>query len=253
MEPLLICTDFDGTIATHDDIPPFAPTFFEQIQALRKKRKVIWTINTGREWEGLSEALMRRECEIWPDWVILIERYIYRVENQAVIPLQPWNTNCVKTHDKLFNENTLFFNSVEKKYKNSKAVQIIPDQGSPFGLLTDTEKEADEVEVFLQSLLPKGMDYVRNSTCFRFAHKDYNKGTCLSQLGEYLETSASQRFAIGDHLNDISMLQTLHAQYVACPSNATETVKLQIAKNKGYIATQPVHLGVVEALNHFFK
>lgn len=47
------------------------------------------------------------------------------------------------------------------------------------------------------------------------------------------------------------MLDGRHAQWVACPANAVEAVKIAVAKAGGYVARGECSAGIVEALRHF--
>ena len=61
---------------------------------------------------------------------------------------------------------------------------------------------------------------VRNTIYFRFAHRDYTKGSALGAITRELGLGAQNCFAVGDHLNDLSMLNRSYAQQLTCPANA---------------------------------
>jgi len=98
MEPLLLSTDFDGTILNHDLPAPMAPGFFDWIEQERQRREVIWVINTGRDWDSLQEELQSRQARFMPDWVVLVEREIHHLESGSLVPLNHWNQRCTETH-----------------------------------------------------------------------------------------------------------------------------------------------------------
>ena len=119
------------------------------------------------------------------------------------------------------------------------------DAGSPLGIIWSCDgEEADEI-------LPAYYDAarcsdwptlvaVRNSIYFRFSHKFYHKGACLEAISNGLGVLPLQIFVIGDHLNDLSMLDRRYARHLACPGNAVEEVKEKVRSQGGYVASADV-------------
>ncbi|MFH1066748.1 MAG: HAD-IIB family hydrolase [bacterium] len=252
--PLLICTDFDGTLA-EEERRPIAPAFFDWLENTRKKRRVTWVINTGRQWEDLAEALHNRNAPQWPDWAILVERSIYRVRSKKAVSFKKWNDRCEKTHRKLFRQTRPLFAKMRAELSLMKGIFIDEeDLGSPWRVITDSEKIGDRVSKLIERHLPAEplLIAMRNSYFFRFAHRDFHKGSCLTALCSRIGIGAEHCFAAGDHYNDLPMLRRKHARHLACPSNAVAAVKRQLVAQRGYIARKPVAFGVVEALEHFF-
>jgi hydroxymethylpyrimidine pyrophosphatase-like HAD family hydrolase len=58
--------------------------------------------------------------------------------------------------------------------------------------------------------------------------------------------------AVGDHLNDLPMLDRRYAHHLACPANAVDAVKKQVASQGGHVCTAGIASGVVEAWDRFF-
>jgi len=252
-QPILISTDFDGTIAGPPDGKPFAEPFMEWLREARAHRPVTWVINTGRDWESLSAELIARNSPIWPDWVVLIERYVCKVENRKQIPLQKWNHACDRAHDELFPASEALFNRIREKFETRSGVQLIKDPGSPLGIITESEGLADRVAVFLEQTLPPTgkLRAVRNSIYFRFAHRDFNKGTSLEAVGGELGITPTRTFAAGDHYNDLPMLRLAYARQLACPGNAVPEVKNRVREQGGFVAKSVAADGIAQALEYF--
>jgi hydroxymethylpyrimidine pyrophosphatase-like HAD family hydrolase len=253
--PLLVSTDFDGTIATHPPGPGFATGFFDTLERLAQTRTITWVINTGRDWDSLWAELASRGAPRLPDWVILVEREIYRVLPGARLEAhQSWNDTCTRTHQRLFAECQPLLDEIRAALSDAHNLTFVDDVGSPLGLIAASEDQADEIDRLLARLLPTHPDLiaVRNSVYFRFAHRDFNKGSCLRELGRLLDIPPEHTFAAGDHYNDLPMLARDCAHHLACPSNAVDSVKAQLRAQNGYIARLPVDQGINEALHHFF-
>jgi hydroxymethylpyrimidine pyrophosphatase-like HAD family hydrolase len=254
VEPILISTDFDGTIFDHESPSPFASSFMDWIRCARKKRRIVWVINTGRDWESLLPELNRCPHPLWPDWVALIEREIHRVHNGDPHPHHSWNNTCTEIHADLFERARPAFEKTRRELSAFRDLAIVNDIGSPLGLIASNDEQADEVERAIAPLLDEfpDMHVVRNSIYFRFAHVDYHKGSCLGMIASEERIAPEQCFAAGDHHNDVPMLDRKYAHAIACPSNSDPRVIDCVTRQKGFVAKQPAGEGVAEALIHFF-
>lgn len=251
MPPLLLSTDFDGTILDHDLPPPMAPEFFDWLKHQRSRRTVIWIINTGRDWESLRHELERRQARCLPDWVVLIEREVHRLTPQGTLqPHQEWNQRCFEIHADLFTRADAMIQSLRQELDRFPGLQFVRDSGSPLGLIAADEQQADEVQQALQPLHQAFPDLhtVRNTVYFRFAHVDYHKGSCLGLIQAETGIGPEHTIAAGDNLNDLAMLQRRWARHLICPANAHPAVLDQVRQQGGHIASRPAGAGVAEAL-----
>jgi hypothetical protein len=91
---------------------------------------------------------------------------------------------------------------------------------------------------------------VRNDVYARFSHAAYNKGTALGELARRHGLAASAVFAAGDHLNDLPMLSSNYARWLAAPQNAVEPVKEAVTRQRGFVSRFAHGEGVAEGLAH---
>ena len=250
LPPLLISTDFDGTILDHDLPSPMAPEFFDWLEETRKVRRVVWVINTGRDWTSLDYDLTRRQARFLPDWVVLVEREIHRLNSGSLQGLPCWNRQCKEVHEELFLRAEKAIENTRKELARFANLQIITDIGSPLGLIAESEEQANDVQTAIQPLLDAfpEMHTVRNSVYFRFAHVDFHKGSCLNRIAEEEKIPLEQRFAAGDHFNDLLMLDSKIAHHLTCPANAVPEVKAKVREHGGHVSDLTTHFGVVEGL-----
>src|SRR5881392_2870702 len=99
----LISTDFDGTLFAEFENPPIP----EKLQALiadLQSRGVKWVINTGRDMSSLMEALARARVSVQPDYLVLVEREIHEHNGARYVGIEPWNAECVRAHEQLFQQ-----------------------------------------------------------------------------------------------------------------------------------------------------
>ncbi len=253
-QPLLISTDFDGTLIMDYDEKPMAPAFFSRLEKLRQNYRVAWVINTGRDWASLAELLIAQKAPVFPDWVVLVEREVHRVEKGERVALKHWNKRCEKVHLDLFHRAGPVLEQMRQKLQSFKNLSVIQDIGSPLGLIAESEKQANEIQSALEPLFNAFPEIhaVRNTVYFRFAHIDFHKGSCLAAIAVEEGVSSDNCFAIGDHLNDLSMLDPRYARHIACPSNAVPDVKSKVRQHGGFVASKEGPEGVGQALDHFF-
>ncbi|MES2309905.1 MAG: HAD family hydrolase, partial [Verrucomicrobiota bacterium] len=251
----ILCTDFDGTLLDHDDggSPPPAE-FFEMLYAARQKGDVTWVINTGRGWNDLKHELISKAFPVWPDWVVLVERHIYRLVDREPVEHWEWNDRCREIHLDLFGKTKSLFEEIRTYLQTHTEADLINDSASPLGIVAKSPDEANRIASYLDDRLGAYADlvYVRNSIWFRFSHIHFNKGTCLQEIAKHHEVTPDEILAAGDHWNDLSMLDSQFARGIVCPSNSEDLVKAQVLKHSGYIAQGKAGHGVLEGWKHFF-
>lgn len=250
----LLSTDFDGTLVNHEVKPPIVPELFRALQELRAAG-VQWAVNTGRTLAHIEDGLRREfRFPVEPDFVIVEERDIYRrTRKGGWEPLGDWNVRSAAHLNDLFRLAGPLLAEVLAFLEHVPGASPIYDQGRFIGAVTCTIEEMDQICVFLGKLrerLPL-FNFQRNTIYVRFCHQDYSKGTALAEINRHLGFAAEEVFAVGDHHNDLPMLDRRFAHYVACPGNSCEEVKLAVRTAGGYLAEGAASAGVVEALRHF--
>lgn len=251
----LISTDFDGTLIWHEHEPAVSPELFDLFSDLRKNG-AVWAINTGRAVHHIVEGIEEFEFPIRPDYIITSERDVFRrkPDGKGWEDFGDWNSRCLRAHDELFRQAKPILEEINLYIKNNtKALPINDIAGT--GLVASSEEEMEEIAGFIDSLRPRlpTFHYQRNTRYMRFCHSDYSKGTALGELGRLLGIPKNEIFAVGDHYNDIPMLDGQFASQPACPSNAADAVKQTVLDANGYVANQPCSDGVVEAIHYFSK
>lgn len=249
----LLSTDFDGTLVEHGATPPVVPALFDLFRELQGEG-VLWAVNTGRELQHIVDGLVEFNFPVEPDFVLTAEREVFhRNADGQWQDYGDWNARCTLAHRELFDRAEIFLTDVRTFITREVRAQPIFEGRHMIGLVTTTEEEMDRVCAFLDQERARvpGFQYMRNTVYVRFCHEDYSKGTALTELGRLTGIGRDQIFAVGDHFNDIPMLDGRHARYVACPGNAVDSVKALVRSADGYVAGSECSAGVVEALRYF--
>lgn len=250
----LISTDFDGTLFAEFENPPIPNTIISLITDLQA-HGAKWVINTGRDMSSLMEALARSRILIQPDYLVLVEREIYRHDGVRYAPAVEWNTACARDHEALFTQVRPEVPALTAWINARFRATVYADAFSPFCLIAGNNGDADLIHAELNEFCGRfpHLTVVRNDVYARFCHSAYNKGTALAELTKQLGLTRDDVFAAGDHLNDLPMLSTKYARWLASPHNAIPSVKEVVRRQEGFVSRLACGDGVAEGLSHFLQ
>lgn len=247
--------DFDGTLHDPSGNPPVPLEFFELIRGLRVRRRVLWGINTGRSLGHLMEGMVESNFPFLPDWVVAREREIYLSDRMGGwLPHSPWNTRCEREVHGLFQRAAKLMAHIRREIEEHTGAQWMEWQGEPAGVIARTEEEMAWIVERVTPLAAEEphLSWQRNSIWLRFGHKDFHKGSSLSEVSRIHLMQAARCFAVGDSHNDLDMLDPAHAGMIACPANALGEIRTKVGDSGGLITSQVHGHGVIEALRHYF-
>ena len=250
----LLSTDFDGTLVDHFASPPVVPELFSLLRDLQRGG-TLWAVNTGRALGHILEGLKEFRFPVLPDYVVTTEREVYRKGKSGWEAFGDWNKRCYAAHDELFAAAGPLLDSILEHVNENARAEVIYENGRPVGLVAASEQEMKQIVEFIDNarLRLPAFSYMQNTMYLRFCHSDYSKGSALAELGRLVGIDPENICAIGDHFNDIPMLDGRYARMTGCPSNAAEKVKEIVRASHGVVAGGGCSAGVVEIIHHFWK
>ena len=204
----------------------------------------------------VMEGFIESQFPFLPDWVIAREREIYFPnEFGRFLPHKEWNKRCEKNIHKLFRKSKKALKAIRKEVEEHTGAQYIEVDGDPAGLISRTEEEMEWIIERIEPIVATvpNLGWQRNSIYLRFGHKNYQKGTTLSEVANFFNLDTASTFAAGDSHNDVEMLSKEHSAYAACPANAVNAIKDLITSRDSLVTSSAHGHGVVEALEHFFS
>jgi hydroxymethylpyrimidine pyrophosphatase-like HAD family hydrolase len=249
----LLSMDFDGTLVSESDRPPFPAELIDALNLLRSAG-VRLALNTGRTIDLVDTGLAVNRFPIRPDYALTTERELYRWNGSNWEAFEDWNHVCEQRHEELYQNSLEFLSELETIALNLEGTRIHRESDRFVGVITANSRQMDEFCAYVDQRrdgLPE-FSYQRNSIYLRFCHLDYNKGTVLAELQRLLGFSPEETFAVGDNFNDLPMLDAKFARYLACPTNSIAEVKSAVENHGGIVATKKSGLGVAQALRQFF-
>jgi HAD superfamily hydrolase (TIGR01484 family) len=248
----LISTDFDGTLHAEIEDPP-VPADLRAMIADLQKQGARWVINTGRDLSGLLEAVARAGLSIRPDFVVVVEREIYRHEAAQYVDFGEWNQRSRRLHAELFARLRPEIPRLTAWLNGHHQAMVYEDQFSPFCVLAQNNAEMDAIQALLEACCAErpGLAVMRNDIYARFYHRDFDKGTALAEIARAIGVKPAETLAAGDHINDLAMLSRDVAHFLVAPANAVPKVKQAVLAQGGYVSQQPWGHGVARGLEHY--
>ncbi|MDX1952379.1 MAG: HAD family hydrolase [Verrucomicrobiota bacterium] len=250
----LLSTDFDGTLHTEYEVPPI-PADLERIIGALQRHGVKWVINTGRDLSSLLETLARSQVKIRPDYVIVVEREIYQLNQSEYVGLQEWNDACTQAHKLLFARIRSDMPKLLEWVRSNYEATIYEDTYSPFCLIARNTEDAEAIHQYLAEYCSRigDLSVMRNDIYARFSHVAYNKGTALTEVARRLGIKPKEIIVAGDHFNDIPMLDKNVAEWLISPGNAISFVKESVKSQGGYVSHQLFGSGVARGLEYVLE
>jgi len=249
----LLSTDFDGTLIGYHPDARTARSLSGALTELRLQG-AVWAVNTGRQlWfalEGLAQANLPHD----PEFALTSEKDIYRrIEEGSWEAFGEWNARTERQTLELFSRAAHIFAAIEKMVATRDGIEMLYEDGRLAGLMTADPGTMDQIADVMRKVaidVPE-FSFNRNGVWMRFTHREIHKGSSLAELSRLLGIPREDVLAIGDHLNDVPMLDGSAAGMVACPSNAVLEVQELVRRNGGYVSPHPWGEGVADAIRHF--
>lgn len=245
----LVSTDFDGTIFDQHADAPVASEFQDLIAEFQADGG-FWVINTGRDQASLLEELARCRVRVMPDFLVVVEREIFRREHGKFCPHIEWNSLCSRRHADLARNLADEFPAIVSWIRAHTSASVFADDYSPLAVVASTNEEMDAIDARLADLatVRPEVTWMRNDVYARLCHSDYSKGTALLEIQRLLGLTPEVVFTVGDHLNDLSMLAPEVARYFAVPKNAVTPVIEHVEKLEGRVSEYSFGLAVANEL-----
>ena len=252
-----IFLDFDGTIMVYDEEPGFFhPDVIAMLNTL-PDRGVTWYTNSGRHREGQEVILdlsRRHGLTVMPEALICGESYIYERREKDYLALEPWNTDA-KAVQTAFHRNVQRILRVRltdfARYVEAEQTYLT-DMGTYF-FVDPQNEEHHLVAAMLDDVIREagGGLLVKNGPWLFAQPEELNKGRALQRLMQHRNIPPEEILAVGDHENDLSMLDGNTAGKTGCPASAIPEVRALVSENNGYVSAYDGPLGTLDVLRHY--
>ena len=220
---------------------------------------VAWIANSGRTLEGqleiIGHSIDERGLSQWPDAVLHSECYVHMREDGHYVPLSDWNDQAER-----------WLQQVQQSLRGDYKLELeaLIDHHRPNGVYHRGDATVFHVQgeesgrlafiTALESFLAPIPDahIVHNGEWIAIVHRRLGKGNIVRAYLAARGLAGDAVLTVGDHGNDLSMLDGSVTPYVACPGDAYAPVQSAVRAAGGYVASAPGPHGTLEALRHYF-
>ena len=191
--------------------------------------------------------------QVLPNFVVAVEREVYRHTGHRYIGLEPWNGRCAADHQGLFERHRHEISSLMASLDERHDATIYSDAWSPLCVIASSFQEMDliEQEISVACAGWPEVQTVRNDVYLRLAHRGYDKGSALQEICRLESIGRDEVFAVGDHFNDLPMLRPEIARFLGTVANAQPKVVTAVRGAGGRVSPLRAGLGVLELLELF--
>ena len=252
----LVSLDFDGTIL---DYPPEGPVLHPVIISILNDlcyRGIAWVANSGRALDELNEIVSASVANgLWnlPQAFLCLECMIYECRGQAIRAVEPWNSRMVEIlrdlHARVRIAIEPRLDEIRKRFTNEIAMSELyasfrlPDADAMPAEL------CNHLRVWLRDV--EGVALTRNGSWVAIHSSHAGKGNILRVYADRAGYDFDEILAIGDHFNDLTMLDGTAAGYVGCPGDALAEVKDIVRAAGGFVADREGPLGAAEVIKNY--
>jgi len=212
-------------------------------------------IVSGRPWYDMRTILAQHGVNFgrpFPSFLVYREKFILWVEDGKTRDEGEWNRLKMREMEALNHEilkrTPSWLAALKEAGLTHKIWNIFGDYG--FEVFYSTPEEAEKARGILARLadgLPNA-EVQRNYWGTNVVLASGNKGCALRHVADGLGIAPDEVLAIGDSLNDLSMLDGRCGLRSAAVGNADPVVKEAVLKNGGLVAENPGGEGVAEII-----
>lgn len=240
------------------DEPPgfFHPQIIEQLNHL-EACGIAWCTNSGRDFEDQLRVLAmcyRKGLRHRPVAMICSESLIFEAEADTYVPAQPWNGQIESRLIPLQRAVQAVLEPVlDDLHRRHRG--CIPYLGEHFtAFLVPDEHDAParlhaELEQRLTSI--EGSCISRNAGWVAVLTQGLGKGNALAEFARRAGIGSGSILAVGDHFNDLSMLDGRVAHHTGCPHSAIGAVKEAVQRAGGWISSEQGPLGTLDVIRRY--
>lgn len=251
----LLVTDLDGTLlGRHPEFKLFNE-FRDVLQTRRSRGDFTWAISTGRGLRNFHAMFLPLNAfGIMPDFVIVRHAFTFERQPWGYAPHVLWNLRLM---------GMLWKHRAQVHWIVPRLRHIV-GRRIPFVRIQYQSKERicfrfedAATTQFGADLIQEAILPCRYLRMFQYRTEvdvrmvPFTKGLSLTELAKTINIPPSRILAIGDGLNDISMMASEVVGYCACPHNAVPQVMETVHARGGHIAHEDSLAGVVEILNAY--
>ncbi len=254
MRPTLIAVDLDGTCVRYEPRLEPDPVFLEAIRGFLAEGG-RWLMNSDRPVEHMREmaealplperpvAILSRQQDIW-----------FHGNGDGYEPHDAWNRAQLERHAGLWKALGPRIEQWREEIEGAFPVAERYVNEVSFAFRVPNEHIGPLREKLRACIRPYPEAQVSGNDVWSFIlHADFSKARVLREAARHLEVAPESIIAVGDGINDISMLNGDVTPMVGCPANSAPEVVAAVEGAGGVVAPGESARGTVEVIRHYLE
>jgi hydroxymethylpyrimidine pyrophosphatase-like HAD family hydrolase len=249
---ILIALDLDGTSVVYSPKLEMEADLVAYLASVRDSG-VAWVMNSDRFTGTMAEIAALLPAALKPAGLLSCQRFIHLLDgDEAYLPVESWNREQIQLHSLLWDAIKPFFpqwrTQVESRFRILESV--VNDMVFAFMVAPG---QTPELRLLMRQFISGWPDaQVSGNHDWTFIlHAAFSKARVLKKGAELLGIAPDHVIAVGDGINDISMLDGSVTRMVGCPANASPEVQQTVRAAGGVVAVSEEAAGTLEVIKHY--
>lgn len=247
----LIALDFDGTCARYEPELGYDEPLLDLLRETLGN-EVQWVMNTDRPFHQMRDVSLALPPELRPRALLLRQRDMYELGSHAYLPHEDWNSARDADHQTLWEQLAARVPSWSAQIEETYEVleRYVDEKSFAYMVPPEQMPALRSYVTDLVSPWPDAQVSGNADWCF-VLHSSFSKARVLRAYADHHGIAPEHIIAVGDGLNDLTMLDGSVTPRVGCPSNACEEVQATVRAAGGVRADQPDAAGTAQVLRHY--
>jgi len=248
----LIALDLDGTSVRYEPQLEMDPDIIRFLDSVRHAG-VVWVMNSDRYTDTMADIARRLSPEHMPEALLSCQRFIHILNGDGMYePLHAWNNEQMRLHADLWHKLQPKFGEWQENILRDFTVLDCVVNDLVFAFMAPPE-QTPQLRQRLQEYVKDFPDaQVSGNHDWSFIlHAAFSKGRVLKRYAEHIGVPAERIIAVGDGVNDITMLDGSVTRLVGCPANASFEVIAAVKAAGGMVAEAEGPQGTLAILRKY--
>jgi hydroxymethylpyrimidine pyrophosphatase-like HAD family hydrolase len=248
----LIALDLDGTSVSYSPRLEMDHALMQYLASVRDFG-IEWVMNSDRYTDTMTEIASILPAEQKPLALLSCQRFIHLHDgDETYLPVEAWNTEQTQRHAKLWKKIRPLFPHWRSKVESQFIILDCVVNDLVFAYRVSPDQTPALRELMKQFISEEPEAQISGNQEWTFIlHASFSKAKVLKKCAALLSISSDRVIAIGDGINDITMLNGAVTKFVGCPANASPEVIQTVRDAGGMVSGAHEAAGALDIIQNF--